>query len=256
EPILPPRLFRDRTFVLAGTASLLVGVAMFGAMIYLPQYLQIVKGMSPTGSGLMTLPMVLGLFVSSVISGRIVTRTGRWKAFPLAGLLLVAIGLALLSRLDIGSGIPVIGVDVAVLGIGLGMTMQILILAAQNAVHTRDMAVSTSGISFFRSLGGAVGVAAFGAILTNGVKHRLMDMLAAAHVQAPAGGVSLGTPDAIHHLPPVIRQMVIEAFADAMQTVFLVAVPTALLGFVAVLGLRELRLRTHTDQVQSETATA
>ncbi len=165
-PILPPRLFRDRTFVLAATASMLVGVAMFGAMIYLPQYLQIVKGMSPTASGLMTLPMVLGLFVASISSGRIVTHTGKWKKFPLAGLLLVALALGLLSRLGVHSSNVTVGVDIAILGIGLGLTMQMLILATQNAVRARDMAVSTSGVSFFRSLGGAVGVAAFGAILT------------------------------------------------------------------------------------------
>jgi EmrB/QacA subfamily drug resistance transporter len=255
-PILPPRLFRDRTFVLAATASLLVGIAMFGAMIYLPQYLQIVKGMSPTASGLMTLPMVLGLFVASVTSGRIVTHTGKWKKFPLAGLLLVAVALGLLSRLGVHSSNVTVGVDIGILGIGLGLTMQMLILATQNAVQTRDMAVSTSGVSFFRSLGGAVGVAAFGAILSNGVKNDMTDLLAKAHVRPPAGGVTLGSPEAIGQLPPAIRAIVVQAFSDAMQTVFLVAVPAALLGWFAVLGLRELRLRTRADRAEASRAGA
>jgi predicted MFS family arabinose efflux permease len=243
SPILPPRLFRSPTFVLSGVASFLVGIALFGVMIYLPEYLQIVKGMTPAVSGLMTLPMVLGLFLASITSGRIVTRTGRWKAFPVAGLLLVAIGLALLSRLHAGSSELVIGVDIAILGIGLGMSMQMLILAVQNAAQGRDMAVSTAGVSFFRSLGGAVGVAAFGAILTNRVTGEMTTRLAAAHVPVSGTSLSLGTPGAIAQLPGVVRGIVVEAFSTAMDTVFLAGVPAAILGFVAVLFLRELPLR-------------
>ncbi len=244
-PILPPRLFRDRTFLLASLASLLVGIAMYGAMIYLPQYLQIVKGMSPTASGLMTLPMVVSLFLGSIVSGRIVTRTGRWKAYPVAGMLLVAGGLGLLSRLHVDSSDLVIGLDMAVFGLGLGLTMQMLILAAQNAAEVRDMAATTSGVAFFRSLGGAIGVAAYGAILTNKVKSELTSMMAAAHITPSGGGstLSLGTPEAIAKLPAPIHTMVLEAYARGMQTVFLVGVPAAFLGFVAVLLLREAPLR-------------
>ncbi|GLW97286.1 MDR family MFS transporter [Microtetraspora sp. NBRC 16547] len=242
-PILPPRLFRNRTFVLTSVASLFVGIAMFGAMIYLPQYLQIVKGMSPTASGLMTLPMVVSLFLASVVSGRIVTRTGRWKAYPVAGMLLVAVGLGLLSRLHVDSSGVVIGLDIAVLGLGLGLTMQMLILAAQNAAEPRDMASTTSGVSFFRSLGGAIGVAAYGAILTNKVKSEMTSLMADAHIRPSGSGLSLGTPDAIATLPDPIHAIVLEAFARGMQTVFLVGVPAALLGFAAVLLLREVPLR-------------
>ncbi|MET8864017.1 MDR family MFS transporter [Nonomuraea sp. NPDC004580] len=244
NPILPPRLFRDRTFVLTSLASLFVGMAMFGAMIYLPQYLQIVKGLSPTNSGLMTLPMVIALFLSGVISGKIVTQTGRWKIFPVAGLLIVAIGLFLLSRLHVDSSEWLIGFDVAVLGIGLGLSMQMLILAAQNGSELRDMASTTSGVSFFRSLGGAVGVAAFGAILTGRLKDEMTAMLAAAGIELPGGGdVKLGSPDAIQHLPGPVKNIVLESFTRGLETVFIVGVPIALLGFIATIFLKELPLR-------------
>ncbi|WP_433436033.1 MDR family MFS transporter [Nonomuraea sp. CA-141351] len=244
NPILPPRLFRNRTFVLTSIASLFVGMSMFGAMIYLPQYLQIVKGLSPTESGLMTLPMVVALFLSGVISGKIVTQTGRWKIFPVAGLLIVALGLFMLSKLHVDSSQWLIGFDVAVLGIGLGLSMQMLILAAQNGSELRDMASTTSGVSFFRSLGGAVGVAAFGAILTNRLKNEMADMLRAAHIALPGGGdVKLGSPGAIQHLPGPIKHIVLEAFTRGLETVFMVGVPIALIGFVATIFLKELPLR-------------
>ncbi|MEV0597289.1 MDR family MFS transporter [Nonomuraea cavernae] len=244
NPILPPRLFRNRTFVLTSLGSLFVGMSMFGAMIYLPQYLQVVKGMSPTASGLMTLPMVLALFVAGVVSGKIVTRTGKWKAFPVAGLLIVAVGLFLLSRLHVDSSEWLIGFDVGVLGLGLGLSMQMLILAAQNGSEPRDMAATTSGVSFFRSLGGAVGVAAFGAILTNRLMTEMTEMLRAARIELPGGGTpSLGSPDAIQRLPEPIKGIVLESFTRGLETVFLVGVPIAVLGFLAVLFLKELPLR-------------
>ncbi|MFG1961425.1 MDR family MFS transporter [Nonomuraea sp. NPDC049028] len=244
NPILPPRLFRNPTFVLTSIASLFVGMAMFGAMIYLPQYLQIVKGLSPTESGLMTLPMVVALFLAGVISGKIVTQTGRWKIFPVAGLLIVTAGLFLLSRLHVESSQWLIGFDVGVLGIGLGLSMQMLILAAQNGSELRDMASTTAGVSFFRSLGGAVGVAAFGAILTNRLKTEMADMLRAAHIALPGGSSpKLRSPSSIQALPGPIKHIVLEAFTRGLETVFIVGVPIALLGFVATLFLKELPLR-------------
>ena len=234
NPILPPRIFRNRTFVLTSVASLFVGVAMFGAMIYLPQYLQVVQGMSPTDSGLMTLPMVVTLFLGGVVSGKIVTRTGRWKIFPATGMLLVSAGMFLLSLLHVDSGPWLIGIDLAVLGTGLGLTMQMLILAAQNGAEIRDMASTTAGVAFFRSLGGAVGVAGFGAILT-----------ARLNADLPAAGdrPALGSPDQIQALPEPVKHVVLEAFTRGLETVFLVGVPIALLGFLAVVLLKELPLR-------------
>ncbi|WP_326641844.1 MFS transporter [Streptosporangium sp. NBC_01755] len=244
DPILPPHLFRDRTFVLSSIASLLVGAAMFGALMFLPQYLQIVKGMSPTGSGLMTLPLVLGLLVSSIAVGRFVSRTGRWKIFPVLGMLLVGVGLFLLSRLHVDSSLLLIGVDNVVLGVGLGASMQILILAAQNAVARADLASTTSGVSFFRSLGSAVGVAAFGAILTNRLTAELISLAKAAKLPLSGGAVpGLGSPEAIHQLPAPVLEIVLEAFTRAMNAVFLVGVPVAVLAAVAALMLKEIPLR-------------
>ncbi|WP_329429429.1 MFS transporter [Streptosporangium sp. NBC_01495] len=244
DPILPPHLFRDRTFVLTSVASLLVGAAMFGALMFLPQYLQIVKGMSPTASGLMTLPLVLGLLTSSILTGRFVSRTGRWKIFPVVGMLLVALGLFLLSRLHVDSSLVIIGLDNAVLGIGLGASMQILILAAQNAVTRANLASATSGVSFFRSLGGAVGVAAFGAILSNRLTSELVSLAKAANLPLSGGAVpSLGSPEAIHALPAPILEIILEAFTRAMSAVFVVGVPIAVLAAVAALMLKEIPLR-------------
>ncbi|MEU1637660.1 MDR family MFS transporter [Nonomuraea sp. NPDC005701] len=243
NPILPPRLFRNRTFVLTSAASLFVGMAMFGAMIYLPQYLQIVKGLSPTNSGLMTLPMVVALFLAGVISGKIVTNTGKWKIFPVVGLVIVAVGLFLLSRLHVDSSEWLIGFDVGVLGIGLGLSMQMLILAAQNGSELRDMASTTAGVSFFRSLGGAMGVAGFGAILTNRQASEFADLVAQARLHLPSTGQKLGSPAAIQHLPEPIKGIILESFTRALETVFMVGVPIALLGFLAALFLKELPLR-------------
>ncbi|WP_436762392.1 MDR family MFS transporter [Streptosporangium sp. V21-05] len=255
DPILPPHLFRNRTFVLTSVASLLVGAAMFGALMFLPQYLQIVKGMSPTGSGLMTLPLVLGLLTSSILTGRFVSRTGRWKIFPVVGMLLVATGLFLLSRLHVDSSLVLVGFDNAVLGIGLGASMQILILAAQNAVTRANLASATSGVSFFRSLGGAVGVAAFGAILTNRLTAELVSLAKAAHLPLSGGAVpSLGSPEAIHDLPAPVLEIILEAFTRAMGAVFVVGVPIAVLASVAVLMIKEIPLRSARSATPAATA--
>lgn len=245
-PILPPSLFANKSVVLTIVASLLVGVAMFGVMIYLPQYLQIVKGLSPTESGLMTVPMVVTMFVMSLVSGRLITRFGRWKVFPLAGTLFVGLGLFLLSNLHVDTSHLVFGLDIAVIGAGLGMTMQVLILAAQNAVPRSDLATTTSAVAFFRSLGGAIGIAGFGAVLTNRLSTEMTSLFQERRVPLPKGGgdVHLGTPDAIHQLPGPIQDIVLEAFTRSLHAVFLLGVPAAALAFVAVLLTPELTLRT------------
>ncbi|GGP02731.1 MFS transporter [Nonomuraea glycinis] len=247
NPILPPRLFRNRTFLLTASASLFVGVAMFGALIYMPQYLQIVKGMSPTKSGLMTLPMVVAMLMASISSGKIVTRTGKWKAYPVVGLALVSVGMFLLSQLHVDSTELLIGFDLGVLGLGLGLTMQMLILAAQNGSEVRDMASTTSGVSFFRALGGAMGVAAFGAILNSRLTTEMTELARAAHLTLPSGAVSLGSPEEIQQLPVAVKNIVLESFTRGLETVFLVGVPIAVLGFLAVLFLKELPLRGNTE---------
>jgi MFS family permease len=216
---------------------------MFCGIVYLPQYLQIVKHQSPTESGLLMLPLMVGLLTTSIASGRVITRTGRYKPFPIAGLALAGVGLFLLSRLHAGSSLVTVGVYMAIVGLGIGMTMQVLVLAVQNAVDRRDLGAATSASSFFRSMGGAIGVAVFGALLSHRLRELLPDLLAGAESRR-----LLGTPRAIHELSPAERDAVVEAFAGSLQTVFLAAVPFALAGFLAVLFLPELRLRSAGDQ--------
>jgi EmrB/QacA subfamily drug resistance transporter len=247
EPIIPPRLFSVPTFRITSLAGFIVGVAMFGAIVYLPQYLQIVKGQSPTRSGLLTIPLMVGLMSMSIGSGRIITRTGRYKIFPVVGLLVVAAGLGLFSLLDVDTSLPVAGVYMVVLGAGLGMVMQVLVLAVQNAVDHRDLGTATSAATFFRSMGGALGVAVFGALLSNRLGHHIPSRLSAAGVDVATGGGTsdlLGTPDAIAALPGPIRDAVLGGFADSLSDLYTIAIPIALLGFIVVLFLPEVPLRT------------
>ncbi len=247
DPILPPRLFRERTFTLTSVAGFLVGVALFGVMIYLPQYFQIVKGESPTASGLLTLPMVATMLATSMVSGKRITATGRWKAYPVVGTVLMAAALALLSQIHAGTSLVVVSLDIALLGLGLGMTMQVLVLAVQNAAQPRDIGIATSSANFFRSMGGAVGIAVFGALLTSRLHDTLPGLLRAAGVpaKAMAGAGTLGTPDAVAGLPGPIRDAVREAFTLGLDRVFLVAVPAVALGTLVLFFVREVALRTH-----------
>jgi EmrB/QacA subfamily drug resistance transporter len=250
QPILPPHLFRSRTFKLAGTGSFFVGFAMFGAMIYLPQYLQIVRGMSPTRSGLMTLPMVLGMLGASVTSGRLITQFGRWKAFPMIGLPMIALGMFLLSSLHRGTPLALAGLYMLVLGVGLGLSSQVLVLAIQNDADKDDIGIATSAASFFRSMGGAVGVAVLGAILSNRLAADIPDLMKERHVAPPPGtdvGHLLGSPSAIHALDAPLRGAVLDGFLEGLHTVFLIATPVTLLGFLAVLAIRETALRGKDD---------
>lgn len=245
EPIIPPHLFRIPTFRITSLAGFIVGVAMFGAIVYLPQYLQIVKGESPTRSGLLIVPLMVGLMIMSIGSGRIITRTGRYKVFPVVGLVVVAIGLALFSLLGVDTPLPVAGAYMLVLGAGLGMVMQVLVLAVQNAVEHRDLGTATSAATFFRSMGGALGVAVFGALLSDRLGRYIPERLAGAGVEGGAGGRDLlGTPEAIAALPDPVRDAVLGGFADSLSDIYTIAIPIAVLGFVVVLFLPELPLRT------------
>ncbi|HEX7746608.1 MAG TPA: MDR family MFS transporter [Micromonosporaceae bacterium] len=261
EPIMPPQLFANHTFAITSLACFIIGVAMFGAIIFLPQYLQIVKGESPTASGLLTLPLIAGLLTTSTLSGRAITRTGRYKIFPVIGMILAAVGLGLLSRLGVDTSLVVAGVYMLITGLGIGLVMQVLVIAAQNAVDRKDLGVATSGVTFFRSMGGAVGVAVFGALLS----HRLRETIPAAlakvgvppeRVAAAGGRATSGTPGQIHALPEPIHTAVITGFAEALQTAFLAAVPFAVAGFIVVLFLRETPLREHPSAQAYEAAIA
>lgn len=244
EPVLPLRLFRIRTFSLSAVISFIVGFAMFGAMTYLPTFLQVVHGISPTLSGVHMLPMVAGMLLASTGSGQIVSRTGRWKVFPVAGTAVTALGLLLLHQLDEHSSNAEMSGYFFVFGLGLGLVMQVLVLIVQNAVGYEDLGVATSGATFFRSIGASFGVAIFGTVFAG----RLGDLLAAAFRGARLPpGVSVDTlksdPRGIAALPPGLRPAALHAYAAAITDVFLYAAPVAVLGFVLAWFLKEDRLR-------------
>ncbi|MEU8968829.1 MDR family MFS transporter [Streptomyces monashensis] len=244
EPVLPLKLFGIRTFTLAAVISFIVGFAMFGAMTYLPTFLQVVHGVSPTVSGVYMLPMVFGLLLTSTVSGQIVSRTGRWKVFPVTGTAVTALGLLLLHRLTEHSSTAVMSVYFFVFGLGLGLVMQVLILIVQNAVSYEDLGVATSGATFFRSIGASFGVAIFGTIFAS----RLGDKLTAAFrgVPLPPGtsaNALKSDPRGIAALPPTLRTPALHAYASAITDVFLYAAPVALLGFLLAWFLKEDPLR-------------
>jgi EmrB/QacA subfamily drug resistance transporter len=244
EPIIPMGLFRNPVFRVGIAFVFLAGVAMFGAVIFLPLYLQAVMGMSPTESGLGLLPMVVGVFTASIGSGQLVTRTGRYKVFPIAGAALMIVALVLLSLLAVDTPYWQLGCYAFVFGFGLGLTMQTVVVAVQNAVPFRDMGAATSSTTFFRSLGGAIGAAAFGAVLANRLAHHLTERFAGAPGVGSPAGVNTNDVQAIQALVEPQRSLVLGAFTDSLSDVFLFAIPFVALALVVALFLKEVPLRT------------
>jgi EmrB/QacA subfamily drug resistance transporter len=238
EPAMPLRLFRIRTVVLACGVLFFVGVAMFGAVTYLPAFLQIANGVSASNAGLLIVPLMLGLLTSSVVSGRLISWTGHYRIFPIVGMGTATIGMLLLSSLDAGSSRFQSGAYMTILGIGLGMVMPVMVLATQNAVPVEDLGVGTATVGFFRAVGGSVGVAAFGALFTARLTELLHDA-ASRHI----------TPEAVRRMSPAARAATQDAFADAITRVFAVAVPLLFIGFVLAILVRELPLRTGSGAV-------
>lgn len=244
EPVLPLKLFRIRTFSLVAVISFVIGFAMFGAMTYLPTFLQVVHGITPTMSGVHMLPMVLGLLLTSTASGQIVSRTGRWKVFPLAGTALTGAGLLLLHRLTPDSSTWEMSLCFFVFGAGLGLVMQVLVLVVQNAVSYQDLGVATSGATFFRSIGASFGVAIFGTVFTNRLTGQLESALAGRSVPPGADAERLAAdPRAIQMLPADLRPSILEAYSTSITDVFLFAAPVVLVAFVLAWFLREDKLR-------------
>ncbi|RLV66277.1 Drug resistance transporter, EmrBQacA subfamily [Streptomyces sp. CBMAI 2042] len=244
EPVLPLKLFRIRTFSLVAVISFVIGFAMFGAMTYLPTFLQVVHGITPTMSGVHMLPMVLGLLLTSTASGQIVSRTGRWKVFPLAGTALTAAGLLLLHRLTPDSSTWDMSLCFFVFGAGLGLVMQVLVLVVQNAVSYQDLGVATSGATFFRSIGASFGVAIFGTLFTNRLTGQLDSALAGRSVPPGADAERLAAdPRSIQMLPADLRPSILDAYSTSITDVFLYAAPVVLIAFVLAWFLREDKLR-------------
>ncbi|ATE55968.1 MDR family MFS transporter [Actinosynnema pretiosum] len=239
EPILPMRLFRGKVFAVASLLSFIVGFAMMGALTFLPSYLQYVSGASATSSGLRTLPMVLGLLITALLSGQVVGATGRYRPFPIAGAAVTAVGMHLLSTLDPESSIAAQSLAMFVLGAGIGLVMQVLTIVVQNTADYRDLGAATSGVTFFRSLGSSFGASIMGTVYAN----RLAETLPPALAQTRVPPAAITTPEALHALPDAARQPIVTAYADALHTVFLAAVPIALLGLLVAFLLPQVEIR-------------
>jgi len=239
EPILPMRLFRSRVFTVCSVLSFIVGFAMIGSITFLPTFLQYVNGVSATSSGLRMLPMVLGLLATALGSGVVVSQTGRYRLFPIAGSAVTAVGLYLLSRMDAHTSVWIESLFLLVLGAGIGFVMQILTLVVQNTVSYSDLGTATSGVTFFRTLGGSFGASIMGSIYSNQLKSRLPAALATARVPASA----VDSPSLVARLPAAAREPVVAAYAQSLQHVFLFAVPLAVVAFLLALFLPQVTMR-------------
>jgi EmrB/QacA subfamily drug resistance transporter len=262
EPILPMRLFSNSIFTVSNIFGALIGMAMFGAIIFIPVYLQVVDGMSPTRSGLAMLPMVVGIFSTSITAGQLMTRTGRYKAFPIIGASVVIVALVMLSQLTASSPYWFAGLSMYVMGAGLGFTMQVLVTVVQNSVDRSDIGVATSSVTFFRQMGGSFGTALFGAILSSRLAVHIADALhnAPGGAAANAGHVSDVTNNvqAIKGLPGPIHDLVTGAFSQSLHDTFLSAVPLVAIALVVAFFLKEkpLASRDAVPAPEPETVTA
>ncbi|MUL49640.1 MFS transporter [Mycobacterium sp. CBMA293] len=239
EPILPIRLFANPVFTVCCALSFVVGFAMLGALTFLPTYMQFVDGVSATESGMRTLPMVAGLLTTSLSSGVLVGRTGKYKIFPVAGTAIMALGFLLLSRMDSDTSTLTQSLFLLILGAGIGLSMQVLVLVVQNTVDFSDLGVATSGVTFFRTIGSSFGAAIFGSMFANFLGGRLPGAMAASG--APHDAAT--SPQALHRLPHDIAAPIINAYADSLSRVFLLAAPVAVVGFVVALFLKQVPLR-------------
>ncbi len=245
EPILPFRLFRIQVFNVASGVGFVIGFAMFGAITFLPVFLQLVDGASATSSGLNILPLMAGLLTASITSGQIISRRGRYKIFPVIGTAFAAVGVFLLSTIDPQTPRIFLSLYMVLLGLGLGCVMQVLVIAVQNAVEQRDLGVGTSSATFLRSMGASFGVAIFGAIFSNQLASNLRKNLPASALQHGINPSSLeGNPASLAHLPPAIHTGLINSVSESLHVVFLAAVPILVIAFFLTLLIREVPLRT------------
>jgi EmrB/QacA subfamily drug resistance transporter len=242
EPILPLSLFRNQTFRVTSAVGFIVGFALFGAITYLPLYLQVAKGSSPTKSGLQLTPLMAGVLITSIVSGQVISRVGRYRMFPIVGTALMAVSMFLLSQIDAGTATWVTALDATVLGLGLGMVMQVLILAVQNSVPHSVLGVATSGSTMFRQIGGSIGVALFGTIFASQLHSEL-----AARLPAGTKIPTTINPAGIKNLPPSAHQAFADAVATALHPVFLVAGGVSIVAFLLTWLLRDVPLQGRTQ---------
>jgi len=255
EPILPLRLFKNHTFSLTSALGFIIGAGMFGAIVMLPLYLQVVKGNSATAAGLKLIPLMLGIVSMSIFSGKKITATGKYKIFPIAGAGIMTIGLILMSTLNETTSFGVLSIYAILVGAGLGLSMQTIVIALQNSVDFQDMGIATSSNTFFRSLGGAFGTAIFGTIFSNRIAYYLQDNIATLQSTNPqslsgfdSAKLDLITTNTsiITTLPPTIRDTVLHSFAQTFHVVFLAAAPITFIGFVLAFFLKEKPLQSST----------
>ncbi|WP_219812724.1 MDR family MFS transporter [Rathayibacter rathayi] len=260
EPIIPMGMFRNRTFSLAVVASISVGVSMFGVAVFLAQYMQLARGATPTQSGLLTIPMMAGLLIASTIVGGIISRTGKWKAIMISGGVLAVIGTSLLSTLRYDTNLVLVGIYMAVLGAGLGMLMQNLVLVVQNSIEVKNLGVATSAVTFFRSLGGTVGVSVLGSMLGTVIADRIatgIAGLAPADQVLAAQALGSGTIPQPATLPDAVRIVVESAYGIGVSTVFLLSIPLAIVTLIAVILLPNVSLGSkNAVQLTAEPTTA
>jgi EmrB/QacA subfamily drug resistance transporter len=251
EPIIPLTMFKNRTFTLAVVASLAVGVSMFGTAVFLAQYMQLARGATPTESGLLTIPMMAGLLIASTIFGNIISRTGKWKAIMVTGSVLTVAGSALLSTLHYDTNLVLVGIYMFILGAGVGMLMQNLVLVVQNSIEVKKLGVATSAVTFFRSLGGTVGVSVLGSVLGTSVATQIADgitKLSPADQATAAQALGTGTLPSISELSGAVRTLVESAYGAGVGHVFLFSVPLAIVSLIAVVFIPNARLGTENAQ--------
>ncbi|MFI5036136.1 MAG: MDR family MFS transporter [Acidimicrobiales bacterium] len=250
EPILAPRLFRNRAFVSGSSIGFVVGFAMFGAMTFLPLFFQEVRGVSPTVSGLRLLPLMVGLFGASIVAGQLVAKGWRYRPFPIVGTVVMTVGLALMGLVGVNTSNLTVTIYMFVLGAGLGLVMQILVTAVQNAVDHADVGAATAGANFFRSIGGSFGTAVFGAIYANDLPRQL----AAGFGGHPLKGLSPSffTPARLHHLPPAVLAVVLRSITTTIQHIYRLATPIGVLAVIVSFTLPEIQLRTSLHRVADE----
>ena len=265
EPILPLRLFKNHTFSLTSALGFIIGAGMFGAIVMLPLYLQVVKGNSATSAGLKLIPLMLGIVSMSIFSGKRITTTGKYKIFPIVGAAIMTLGLILMSTLNETTSFGILSIYAVLVGAGLGLSMQTIVIALQNSVDFQDMGIATSSNTFFRSLGGAFGTAIFGTIFSNRVAYYLQDNIASLQSTDPQSLTGFDpaklkeittNTSVITTLPPVIRETVLHSFAQTFHMVFLAAAPVTFIGFVLAFFLKEKPLQSSTAHHAAKTEAA
>jgi EmrB/QacA subfamily drug resistance transporter len=252
EPLLPLRLFRERTLGVGSAILFLVGMGMFGAIAFLPVYLQIVQGVSPTMSGLRLVPLMAGIIGSSTFAGRYISKTGRYRAFPIVGTAMVCVGMLMLSQLKPGTSFVEASIYMLVMGTGVGMVVSVIVLAVQNSVDYQYMGTATAATNFFRSMGSAFGVAIAGTIIDNRLGHYLPRFISEEDLQGRDPKILLSSPEQLYQLPPHVVQGVAEAFSRSVDIAFLACVPVAFLAFVLTWFLHEAPLRERTLEIVEE----